>query len=93
MLKKPAGNILDKDSTVSRSKPQLTTIQFQLIKGSIIKSIEDHSPVWLKVFYPKYDRVLHGIIMTADYQQQRIEMRTIRNQSEWIEIKNILNII
>ncbi|WP_339310899.1 YolD-like family protein [Paenibacillus sp. FSL M7-0896] len=92
MIRKIDEIILNKENNL-RTKPQLTTHQLQLIKSAISKSIEDHSPLWLKVFYQNYDRVLHGIVMTADYQLQRIELRTIREQSEWIEIRNILNII
>ncbi|QQZ61173.1 YolD-like family protein [Paenibacillus sonchi] len=92
MIRKIDGDLLDKESIILRTKPKLTMVQLLVIKSAINKSIEDHSPLWLKVFYFNYDRVLHGIVMTADYQLQRIELRTIGDQSEWIKIEDILNV-
>ncbi|MEK4476218.1 YolD-like family protein [Paenibacillus sp. FSL R7-0048] len=93
MKRKIDGDLLDKENIILRTKPKLTRVQLLVIKSAINKSIEDHSPLWLKVFYPNYDRVLHGIVMTVDYQLQRIELRTIGDQSEWIKIEDILNVI
>ncbi|MNC72550.1 hypothetical protein D3C75_1236130 [compost metagenome] len=93
MIRKSNENLLNKKSIELRRKPQLTTLQLQAIKSAINKSMEDHSPLWLKVYYLNYDRVLHGIVMTVDDQLQQIEMRTIRDQSEWIKIEDVLNIM
>ncbi|OME10736.1 YolD-like family protein [Paenibacillus odorifer] len=100
MIRKVDENLLKKvkcqvgnKSIVVRSKPQLSVVELQVIICAINKSIEDHSPLWLKVFYTNYDRVLHGIVMTANYQLQQIEFGNIRDKLEWVKIENILNII
>ncbi|KHL96973.1 hypothetical protein QW71_03335 [Paenibacillus sp. IHB B 3415] len=92
MIRKLDEKLSDKENIVLRTKPQLTSIQLQVFKSAINKSIEEHSPIWLKVFKPNYDRVLHGIVMTVDYHLYGIEVRTMRDQSEWVEIEDILKI-
>lgn len=40
-----------------------------------MKSIEDHGPITLTLFSPKFDKEIRGIVMSVDRQLRQVKLR------------------
>ncbi|MNB71353.1 YolD-like protein [compost metagenome] len=74
----------------TRKKPELDPQALTEISQVFAQSMEDHSPITLRLFDPVEDKEIRGIVMRVDQQLMQIKLRTSDDDWEWINMKDVL---
>lgn len=75
-----------------RSRPELDPQALEEIQQVLAQSMEDHSPITLKLFDPVEDKEIRGIAMRVDQQLHQIKFRTSDDDSQWIKIGDVVSV-
>ncbi|MEK4187237.1 MULTISPECIES: YolD-like family protein [unclassified Paenibacillus] len=73
----------------TRKKPELDPQALTEISEVLAQSLEDCSPITLKLFGEYEDRSIHGIVMRVDRQLGQIKFRH-DDDWEWIKIEDVV---
>lgn len=56
------------------------------------QSMEDHSPITLKLFDPSDGKEIRGIVMRVVQLSRRLKLRTSDYDWEWIKIEDVIQV-
>jgi hypothetical protein len=73
----------------TRKKPVLDPQLIEEIQQVLAQSLEDCSPITLKLFGEHEDRSIHGIVMRVDQYLRQIKFR-YGDDWDWIKIEDII---
>ncbi|MEK3771079.1 YolD-like family protein [Paenibacillus sp. FSL R5-0887] len=74
----------------TRKKPDLDPQALAEISQVLAQSLEDCSPITLRLFDPVEDKEIRGIVMRVDQQLMQIKLRTSDDEWEWSNMKDVL---
>lgn len=83
--------LYDSENEEVHSMPELDPQAMEEIQQVLVQSMEDHSPITLRLFDPIVDKEIRGIVMRVDRQLNQIKFRTSEEDWEWINIVGVLD--